>query len=271
MSRMEGGFTSNADIFRELDAGFIGFSGSDLEYVWSTKDMIVQWSWELAVPVPIPGCELKFEFETKGYDIGFQVVLDGEDQSSTTLLSLDRYNSHQDKMSGQCNVPKQGTARLTWDNSYSWFTPKALSYHVTVTLPEHRIAEASRSTRAQLALAATKDDVARAALRLRRTREAVSQLHSEIPVLKQKLELMQMELQNKLKGAETAAQEVRQLERRIGEGKDRTLGLCIRFLGAGPLRSVIQFADPSVAGCVCKYWSAIAKQETHSVAEVSSS
>jgi hypothetical protein len=38
---------------REMDAGFIGFSETDVSFSWKCSEMLVQWVWELMVPVQV--------------------------------------------------------------------------------------------------------------------------------------------------------------------------------------------------------------------------
>lgn len=161
--------SSSFSLFRELDAPFIGYSAATTPYVWNTVDLTVQWSWELMIPIPVPGCTITYEFETDGYDIKFGINFVPENQGSVqNLRPMQRAQSHVDPVAGSCVVPQRGTAWLVWDNSYSWFTPKPLCYSVTMTLPANDAAENQRATRARVALAATLEDIQRGTLRLQR-------------------------------------------------------------------------------------------------------
>ncbi|CAE7614341.1 unnamed protein product, partial [Symbiodinium microadriaticum] len=66
---------------------------------------------------------IAWSFSTKSKDIGFRVVQKGSD-----LVAYQRYNSHAAAATGIAEIPQNGVVELVWDNSYSKWRSKALTY-----------------------------------------------------------------------------------------------------------------------------------------------
>mmetsp|Transcript_18663 Transcript_18663/g.27014 ORF Transcript_18663/g.27014 Transcript_18663/m.27014 type:complete len:458 (-) Transcript_18663:153-1526(-) len=80
------------------------------------------------VPVIVKSSDyIAWSFSTKHKDIGFSVQLNGTD-----IVAYQRYNSHEESVSGVIEVPQDGVVLFLWDNSYSRFRSKSLSYATTV-------------------------------------------------------------------------------------------------------------------------------------------
>lgn len=73
---------------------------------------------------------LRYRFDTKGGDIGFFITFDRFDGNSVVLVESMRHQCHLSPTQGEVVVDGAGTARLVWDNSYSWLSTKTLSYIV---------------------------------------------------------------------------------------------------------------------------------------------
>ena len=79
---------------------------------------------EYRVPLEAQASEyIAWNFGTKNKDIGFRVMLNGSD-----IVAYQRYNSHEVVARGIVEVPQGGVVELVWDNSYSKWRSKALSY-----------------------------------------------------------------------------------------------------------------------------------------------
>ncbi|XP_014671684.1 PREDICTED: FYVE and coiled-coil domain-containing protein 1-like [Priapulus caudatus] len=88
-----------------------------------------------AVPILVekPGVTLSWEFRTTGHDIGFGVYRDNSTltmSDAEVLLPVTRCNSHQMAIAGQLKTETMGIYTLLFDNRFSRFTSKKLSYKV---------------------------------------------------------------------------------------------------------------------------------------------
>lgn len=115
---------------------------------------------QFEVPVQAyEGCILTWSFETSGGDISFGVtfqadeanktILDAEDDSRRTMPSAvvlkpgeevvlsenRRYSSDTVQVQGTVQIARPGTITLKWDNSYSYFKGKTLTYSVELEEP----------------------------------------------------------------------------------------------------------------------------------------
>lgn len=87
---------------------------------------------ELALPLSVySGSVIAWSFQTQQHDIGFSVVFDGQD-----VVAYQRFNSHEKPIRGQFTVPKNGSISLNWDNSYSKWRSKSISFVVRIVDPE---------------------------------------------------------------------------------------------------------------------------------------
>jgi hypothetical protein len=87
---------------------------------------------ELTLPLSVyAGSVIAWSFQTQQHDIGFSVVFDGQD-----VVAYQRFNSHEKPIRGQFTVPKNGAINLNWDNSYSKWRSKSISFVVRIVDPE---------------------------------------------------------------------------------------------------------------------------------------
>jgi hypothetical protein len=100
-----------------------------------------------------------------------------------TIVASSRVASDYKTIDGSFRAQQDGTLYLEFDNSYSWFTPKQLSYSVELYQPAFSLADHSRCSRSISLLASTVEDSRRAELRLSKVIERIKILNGEIPVL----------------------------------------------------------------------------------------
>ncbi|CAN7975179.1 unnamed protein product [Ixodes persulcatus] len=93
---------------------------------------------EATVRVERAGTRLQWRFQTNpGHDLGFGIAyVSGENGISKELLPLSRLKCDQVAESGEVCCPEPGTCIFTFDNSYSWFAKKQLSYVFHLKHPE---------------------------------------------------------------------------------------------------------------------------------------
>ncbi|ETW06012.1 hypothetical protein, variant [Aphanomyces invadans] len=96
---------------------------------------------ELPIRVEEAGSDLSYTFETKDMDIDFSITFEGL-TSVEYLVHPTRCASHESTVRGSLDIPGPGTVVLVWDNEYSWFNAKELSYHVGLKTPEPDVSTA---------------------------------------------------------------------------------------------------------------------------------
>ncbi|XP_026198079.1 SEC14-like lipid binding 8 [Anabas testudineus] len=99
-------------------------------------------SQQLDYEILIPGCVLRWQFASEGADIGFGVFLKAKKgewkkaaQMQEVVLSQ-RYNSHLVPEDGSLTCELPGVYVLRFDNTYSIFQAKRISFSVEVLLPD---------------------------------------------------------------------------------------------------------------------------------------
>ncbi|XP_006797782.1 SEC14-like protein 2 isoform X2 [Neolamprologus brichardi] len=98
---------------------------------------------QLDVEILFPGCVLRWQFASDGGDIGFGVFLKakkGEWKKAAEMEEIvpsQRYNAHLVPEDGSLTCERPGVYVLRFDNTYSIFQAKRISYSVEVLLPDH--------------------------------------------------------------------------------------------------------------------------------------
>ncbi|KAH7957474.1 hypothetical protein HPB52_019221 [Rhipicephalus sanguineus] len=92
---------------------------------------------EVPVSVTQAGSRLCWEYETEDHDIGFTVVRAQDDPAAedVTVLSWQREDSHLKPREGSILCEEPGTYVLKFDNTFSAYRSKKLTYTVRVVPP----------------------------------------------------------------------------------------------------------------------------------------
>lgn len=98
---------------------------------------------QMEYEILVPGCVLRWQFASEGADIGFGVFKKSKKgewqkagQMQEVLLS-ERYNAHLVPEDGSLTCSQPGVYVLRFDNTYSIFQAKRISFTVEVLLPSH--------------------------------------------------------------------------------------------------------------------------------------
>ena len=181
-------------------------SSSDVFYYEST-DIVVKWNWTLSIPIDLAGSIVNYSFCTQQGDIDFGITFipldkDSDDDSHTQHLRKDKKADKKDSaevleehrvpsdiepISGVFRSPQEGTIVFYWDNSFSWITPKKLTYCIEVKQPSFDVADQTRSSKAQSLLNGTISDLRAMEQELRRHLDQEIALKDEIPELKKEV------------------------------------------------------------------------------------
>lgn len=96
-----------------------------------SSTITVRKSYDLPIPVNIEGSIISYRFRTEPGDISFGISFKNIDGRESILKELDRVPSHIGSATGTVTLPDTtGVVFLKWDNLFSWFTTKELTYSV---------------------------------------------------------------------------------------------------------------------------------------------
>ena len=101
-------------------------------YNFMSTDIVIHWNWKLDIPISLPGSVVSYTFSTTPGDISFGISFQTSDGVESEVLVPHRVPSEVEPISGSFKAPREGAVCLYWDNSFSWLTPKKLSYSVEV-------------------------------------------------------------------------------------------------------------------------------------------
>ena len=158
--------------------------------VYQAKAVPVALRAKFDVPIHITagGSVVEYEISTEKYDIGFGVTAERE-EGVTNVRESTRVESHLESVTGKFLVGSVPcTLVFSFDNEYSWFREKRVSYTITVTPPKITNVVKGRRLRAKKALEVVKGDISE----MEERHDAISQektsLEDEIKQMEQELE-----------------------------------------------------------------------------------
>ena len=126
---MEGQIDIKA-LLQSMDAPFLRYDKNRVEpIVWQAKDFYIQFKHEVKVPA-IAGSIVKFEFYTKQGDISFGLQFVTSGNLIEVIRETSREPSDIEPIKGSYKAEYDGVFIFIFDNSYSWFTDKELTYSI---------------------------------------------------------------------------------------------------------------------------------------------
>ncbi len=87
---------------------------------------------KLNLPVQVGGSVVYYKFSSAPYDLSFSATFKPLVGDTMELFPATRVPCHEEPVMGQFKITSEGVVNLIWDNSFSWMTPKALSYAVEI-------------------------------------------------------------------------------------------------------------------------------------------
>jgi hypothetical protein len=198
-----------APLLKQVDGPTVkGYTGKESTYV--AKKVPVPLRGRLDVPIHISsgGSVVSYEISTVDYDISFGITAERE-EGVTVVTEAARVNAHQEPITGKFLVGSVPCAIVfAFDNEYSWFKEKLVTYHITVRPPSRDNIIKGRRRRAKAALRAVTDDASSADKRLERATQQRTALATEIA-------RMEKELAEKKKSLDVAQKEEGWLKDRV--------------------------------------------------------
>jgi len=178
-------------------------------------------------------------------------------QTPQVIVSPMRVPSDVETIRGAFKSNADGIFVFIFDNTYSWFNSKLLTYSANLFQPAFAIADNNRVRHSQRLLQSIVEDNRKAQLRLIVARERSNNLDVDISSLEARILALSADLDNKKGILRAAKDEVEEMNTRIAYNLEKKSGLCIRCLDYKALSVVLSFLGKSENSyLVCKYWKA---------------
>ena len=252
--------------FAELDADFVNIPAdlSDEVFVFNGTGVTVQKSYELPLPVVLPGSEVIFEFGTEGGDISFGVLFmpqpdetegqqhgpqhEEREQEAELILAMERVDSSMTTRSGTFKAPGRfGTLYFVWDNSHAW-VPKELSYAITMTQATFSLIDEARCAKAMESLERAQRKGRRLQRKLTHMEGYVNgEVGPKLQKLQGEYDELQRLLQHHNEKLRIASRQSSHYTSQIAVYGKIELGLLMRSLDHRLLRNVLSFLWPLAA------------------------
>lgn len=178
--------------------------------IFTARSVPVPLRGKLDVPihVTIAGSVVEYTVESEAFDIAFGVVAERE-EGVTVVRPTERVDSHVNAESGKFLVGIVPCALIfTFDNEYSWFREKKITYQITVQPPTIANIVSGRKQRANTAVKVVYQDRIKAEERL----EIVSEKRQEFV---HEVERLEKELDEKKKSLGVVEKEEDWLNKRV--------------------------------------------------------
>lgn len=226
--------------FQNLDASFAGVEKElNQPYVWQANDFLVQTVFQLPIPV-VEASRIRYKFSTEGGDISFESKFLSSD-TSVIVTEKARVDSDSKPLIGEFVAHKEGTFVLSFDNTYSWFNSKNLSYHVELLQPVVRMADATRCLKSRNILFAMVEETKKAEASLGMARQKATHLKLDILHAEEQIAKLLSDLNAKKQLLTAAFVESEEMSSRIVVNLEKANGLCIRLLSKPLLTHVLEY------------------------------
>lgn len=220
---------SATEFFQQLDTGFLNFDDKGQNPPLLFKSTEHELQKEFALPVPmLAGSTVRYQFSTSGGDVLFSTAFSSGGGNEEPVFAADRVPSDVEPYTGNFKAQREGTLVLRFDNSFSWFTSKLLSYQIELYQPAFTMADSARCMKSRSMLTTTVADTQRAEEAMQASQHALGSLNQEIPLLEQRLAALQTELGDKKERLQRAYIEAEEMSARIEANLDKRNGLCLR-------------------------------------------
>ncbi|KAI2513236.1 hypothetical protein MHU86_1274 [Fragilaria crotonensis] len=164
-----------------------GYEAKESVYVGKSVPIALRGKMEVPIHVTAPGSIVEYSIESKGYDINFSVAAERE-EGITIVRESARVDAHIAPVTGKFLVGSVPCLlKFTFDNDYSWFREKQISYRVTVSPPSAEVLLAGRRRRAKACQKAIEDDLTSAQQRLDAASAQKASLENDIAKLEKQL------------------------------------------------------------------------------------
>jgi hypothetical protein len=247
-----------AALFQSLDAPFIRYDKKKVDpIVWQAKDFVVLAKHEVKVP-SVAGSTVKYSFSTVNGDISFGLQYMTSSNVVEVIRETMREPSDVEPIKGFFKADYDGVFIFIFDNTFSWFTDKLLSFNIQLFQPALALADTSRALQCRRLLGTLSEESKRAKIRLVQCKERSFTLTQEIGSIESRISELQEELNKKQALVAAATKEFHECSKRIEYNEAKKTGICIRCLEKKTLSHVLSYlGKQSEAYIVCKYWKSL--------------
>lgn len=183
------------------------FNGKPSVYQAKSVPVALRAKFDVPIHVTAGGSVVEYEIATAEYDIGFGVTAERE-EGVTNVKESARVDSHLEPVTGKFLVGSVPCALIfSFDNEYSWFREKKVSYKITVTPPKTENIVKGRRLRAKKALEVVTKDKGEMEERY----ETASSKRTE---LEREIKKLEAEVEEKRKSLDVVSTEEKWLEKK---------------------------------------------------------
>lgn len=201
------------------------FSAKPSVYQAKSVPVALRSKFDVPIHVTAGGSVVEYEISTEDYDIAFGVTAERE-EGITHVKETTRVDSHVNPVTGKFLVGSVPCALVfSFDNEYSWFREKRVTYRITVTPPREENVVTGRRLRAKKALEVVTKERDELEDRYRVATDKRAGLEDEVFKLEK-------ELAEKKKALDVVATEEAWLEKRRGV-RDEQIRLLTQRLDKG--------------------------------------
>ena len=191
---------------------------------YKSSSVPVKESMELRVPIPFLGATLKYSFGSDHYDINFSLLFESDRGDSFVLVPDSRVASHVEPVVGTHTFTAAGGfAVLVFDNSFSWWRSKSVSYVVSLEPPDKNKLKDLKYQMALKKMTSCSEDIDRAQRRQARLSSEASELRQDLAKLEDQVASIQSAIKTKSRLVADLEKEDTWLKQRIMTQKRRTI------------------------------------------------
>lgn len=213
-------------LLKQVDGADLNeFERKDSVYSGRSVPIALRAKLEVPIHVTAPGSVVEYAVDTQKYDIGFGITAERE-EGVTIVKESARADSHQATVTGKFLVGAVPCMLIfSFDNEYSWFREKLLTYRITVSPPAQDVIMAGRRRRAKACHKTVTEDLKSATNRLEKAQSQKASLQKEIDrlqkgmdELKKSFDVAETEEKWLLARVELRQEQERLLQKRLASG-----------------------------------------------------
>lgn len=183
------------------------FNGTPSVYQAKSVPVALRAKFDVPIHVTAGGSVVEYEIATEEYDISFGVTAERE-EGVTNVKDSARVDSHLEPVTGKFLVGSVPCALIfSFDNEFSWFREKRVTYKITVTPPKTENIIKGRRLRAKKALEVVNKDK-------KEMEEKYEMATTKRTELEKEVKKLEAELEEKKKSLDVVSTEEKWLEKK---------------------------------------------------------
>lgn len=212
-----------APLLKQVDGPSLqSYEGKESVYVGRSVPVAAGGVLKVPIQVTTPGSVVEYAVENKSHDFAFGITAERE-EGVTVVKEIERVDATSTAITGKFLVGSVPCLiQFSFENDYSWYREKVVSYRVTVTPPSLDILKAGRRRRAKACLKAVADDLHSANKRYTSATQQKLSIEKELEVLYQQVE-------QKKKALAVVEKEEAWLKERVALREEQRKALTVRL------------------------------------------